>query len=193
MIPKVHLDTTLEIWFEKQENTKSVFNGNSMAPLICNGDTVIIEHGKNHLHSGDIVVFRVPDKICAHRLIRIHTKGDYPKYLLKGDNCTSFDPLVAEKHIIGKIIEVRGVNGRLRFDTTFWKLTNDLLASLSAVSAKCHNPNSKFWTLINKLPRLSSKIFLKRNSHWTILLMVISRVFRKKDKSQTCEKLGIAE
>lgn len=193
MIRKVHLDTALEIWSEKREKTASVFSGNSMAPLIRHGDTVIIEYGRHSFRSGDIVVFRGTDKICAHRLIRIQTKGDGPQFFLKGDNCTSFDPLVAEKHIIGKIIEVRGVNGRLRFDTTFWKLTNDLLASLSAVSAKCHNPNSKFWTLINKLSRLSSKIFLKRNSHWTILLMVISRVFRKKDENQTSEKLGIAE
>lgn len=193
MIRKVHLETALEVWSEKHEKTASTFYGNSMAPLIRHGDTVIIEHGLYSFRSGDIVVFKGTDNICAHRLIRIQTKGDGSQLLLKGDNCTSFDPPISEKHVVGKIIEVRGVNGRLRFDTTFWKLTNELLASLSAVSAKSHNPHSKYWALINKLLRLSSKIFFKRNSHWTILLTIISKVFRKKDKNKTSEKLGKAE
>lgn len=185
MITDAHLDAILDVWSKKGEKTTSILIGHSMAPLIRNGDTVVIEHGRNHMYIGDIVVFKKSHKICAHRLIGILNKRIRPKFLLKGDSCTAFDPLITDEQIIGKIIEVKGLNGALKFNSFFWRLSNYLLAQLSYLSGKCNAADVKLWETLSRLLSFSSKIVLKRKSYWNALLRIIAKAVRFKNKVQS--------
>jgi signal peptidase I len=80
----------------KSDNITVKVRGNSMLPLVREGDTVLI----NRLASpdiGDIVMFFEKDKLILHRVLgleknRLFTKGDFNLFI---------DKPVKKAHIIG--------------------------------------------------------------------------------------------
>jgi hypothetical protein len=80
--------------------------GLSMAPFICNGDSLTIDpilNGKT-ITEGDIVAFITPDegRLIVHRMI----KKKQGQYLIKGDNVYLTDGLYKQEHIYGSVTKI---------------------------------------------------------------------------------------
>ena len=84
--------------------------GESMYPLIKNGDTLLIEPAKaGELNLGDIAFYRLPSgSFVAHRLIKRNSSGSL---LTNGDSLRQYDEIVAEEQVFGRVIQIER-NGR---------------------------------------------------------------------------------
>jgi len=84
--------------------------GESMYPLIKNGDTLLIKPLRaDELNPGDIAIYRLPSgSFIAHRFIKRNSSGSL---LTNGDSMRQYDKLVAEEQVFGKVIQIEH-NGR---------------------------------------------------------------------------------
>jgi signal peptidase I len=173
IIPEVYLDSVLDIWTARGEKHTCSISGNSMAPLIKHGDTMVVEHGSRDLHSGDVVIFKTQDKILAHRLIQVKKRSEGKVFICKGDNCRTFDQPFDADHILGKVVEVKSKNGHLYYKSACWRFLNYFLMILSLISQDRHKTDSIFWKGANCLFVFVSNILPKRFSIRDILLKVM--------------------
>ena len=137
MTPKTgaeaYLDTVLSVWAEHRERTRCPLTGSSMAPLLRDGDVLVIEHGNGDLRLGDVIVFRAGGRIKAHRLLRRRRTADGRLwYATKGDASVGFDAPVPAEQVIGRVVEVHGPNRHRRLESPFWILVNYGIAAQAA-------------------------------------------------------------
>lgn len=123
--------------------------GNSMSPFLSRGDTVLVRTVEfQDLQKGDIIVYRINKYLCAHRYIYslssslsngLHRlrKDDNPFALIvKADNRPYFDQLpVFREQLLGKVSLIRKNKKTINLETALWKITNYLLANISATHA----------------------------------------------------------
>ena len=158
MIPNVYLESILEIWSDRGEKTVSRIVGNSMSPVLREGDCLTIEHGCRRMRVGDVAVFGTPARLRAHFVVGRIVEGEKELFLLKGNQCASFDEPVAKEQIFGRVIEARGSNGCIRFDARYWRAVTRVLAIRSYIQGKCHAPDSAFWRTVRFLSRFRPKL-----------------------------------
>ena len=92
---KVNLETPYKI----------ILNGNSMYPVLKDGEFIIIQDQDNYT-IGDVLVYKYRDEgILAHRLLE--TKNE--KYYCKGDNCYRLEE-INKVEIIGKVLNIPDVD-----------------------------------------------------------------------------------
>lgn len=117
--------------------------GDSMYPIICSGDMVLIDLEVSEYGLGDILFFKdsQSQELTVHRLV------DCKAFLTKGDNSYHFDG--DHKNIIGRVIAVNSVKFR-------YNIINKLIALLSRYSIST-NPFRYFF---RKLIKWVSIIFL---------------------------------
>lgn len=78
--------------------------GNSMYPILRDGDIVFIDHTPfNKIHVNDIVIFKHNRNYITHRVI--YKKKD--SLITKGDNNLAADPEVDKKKLIGIVTSVK--------------------------------------------------------------------------------------
>jgi len=134
MIPDAHFQAALRIWAERGERTCRPITGNCMAPLIREGDVLLIEHGDARFRLGDVLVLGAPDGFRVHRVVQVDRKGVRESLVVKSDQRSSPRIVVPRERVLGRVVEVRGSNGCLRFDSFFWRGFNALVALLSRFS-----------------------------------------------------------
>lgn len=87
--------------------------GLSMSPTILDGERVLIAPvDPRDLGIGDVVKFRLGDRLTLHRLIGRHHRSDGAlQFAFRGDNATQTEILTGSSGIIGRAIAVerRGV------------------------------------------------------------------------------------
>lgn len=80
--------------------------GESMHPIICNGEKIIVELTYDDLEEGDIILYKMFDNhLTVHRIIKkeIEENGQL-NYITKGDNNSEIDSyVVTSECIIGVI------------------------------------------------------------------------------------------
>lgn len=138
---------------EKVESGKilsfEVTSSYSMSPFLSQDDSVLVREIKfEDLRKGDIIVFRLNERLCVHRYI--HPLKSPPSYdvqglkkknnsfalITKGDNVLHFDRLpVSKEHFIGKVISIRKSKRTINLERASWKIINYLLANISAAQA----------------------------------------------------------
>lgn len=91
----------------------AVVKGNSMLPLLREGDVVfIVKSGPHEIKEGDVIVFRTPDNamLIIHRVIKVVRTDNIPYYVTKGDNNPFKDayyPIgVPYGKVVGKVASV---------------------------------------------------------------------------------------
>ncbi len=91
--------------------------GNSMFPLLMNGDIVYFQkiHFKN-ININDIIIFKQKDRYITHRVIY----KTYSYLITKGENNFKADPKVYKKDIIGKLEKVK--RGNIEFNPELFYL-----------------------------------------------------------------------
>jgi signal peptidase I len=150
-ISNSYLQPVLDIWSEKQEQTVCPISGNCMAPLIREGDILVIEHGNQMIKTGDVAVYREQGVLYVHRVIRIHRRNGNIYYFFKPDQNFNINQNISADNIIGKVIETRGANGRVNFNSLFWKCANPALATIFYSVWRSRNRSTPYWKLINRL------------------------------------------
>lgn len=106
--------------------------GDSMGPLIKEGDIVVIRPITfKEIKIGDIAVFGVKGKLCAHRLIMKRGKGDRHLLITKSDRTFTADAPFRHKDLFGKIYHIQ--KGALTLD-----LESFFLAPLNRVLGLYH-------------------------------------------------------
>jgi hypothetical protein len=90
--------------------------GSSMHPAIRDGEWVTMEPvGPGSLRRGEVVLYRSPRGLTAHRVRRIVGLHGAPRYLvLRGDNAAGREEHVDPSNVLGRVVYVE--RGRRRFD-----------------------------------------------------------------------------
>jgi signal peptidase I len=178
MISEDRLKTLFDIWSERSQRTSCSITGNCMSPVIREGDSMIMEHGNRDIRIGDVVVYRTPDKFYTHRVLGIERKSGKELFLLKGDRSPCFDKSVPRDMILGKVMEVRGSNGCIHFDSVFWEYLNYVLAIRSYIAGRCFSADSFFWKAMRIFLSLRSKMLPRSHPFGSLLWRLTCRAYR---------------
>jgi signal peptidase I len=75
-----------------------------MFPFLRKGDLLTVEPvTMETIKRGDIVVFESEEKWIAHRVIKIRNSKEDLEFLLRGDTCMAFDPVVKKANYVGTV------------------------------------------------------------------------------------------
>jgi len=98
---KIAIERVLESEMEKELRKNGIYitktKGDSMSPMLTEGDRVIITPVKKPLRRGDIPVYRRGDHYTMHRIVRVKKTG----YLICGDNRTYIEKDIKNEDIVG--------------------------------------------------------------------------------------------
>jgi signal peptidase I len=134
-IPPEVVDATLRRWAAVGETNIIPVQGNSMRPLLQDGDAVRIVHGVNGIRRGDIIVFRQQGGLVVHRVVRIDRRVTPPLFVTKGDNVRHLDAPVMGDDVLGRVSVVVGADGEVAVDTHGWRVFGRILATTSLIWA----------------------------------------------------------
>ena len=183
-IPDAYVKTLLDLFSENREKVRYRLSGNCMAPILKNGDSLLIEHGNKDIRMGDIVLYHTPEKDYARRVVKI-VDSERGLYTLKPDRNVRVDLSVPKEKIIGKVLELRGKDRHFRFDSYFWKMMNPIIAIYSYASWRSSCSDTAFWKGVRHLFHLRRRLFPFgfRISHlvlkWIFFIQSIKKSFRK--------------
>ena len=111
---------------------KLTVTGNSMFPYLLSDEVVkVIPFDEKKLKKGDIIVFKNPTGLIAHRLIGFNKKAH--TYTTKGDFCMRKDPLLRKDQIVGKIVAVFRKEKEFNLEKSYIHLINAILSHLTFV------------------------------------------------------------
>ena len=75
-----------------------------MFPFLRKGDLLTVGPvPMDEIKRGDVVVFEREEKWIAHRVIKIRNSKEGLEFLLRGDTCIAFDPVVDKENFIGSV------------------------------------------------------------------------------------------
>lgn len=82
--------------------------GDSMRPTIFDGDRVTVRPIEpSDIKPGDIILYRYPGSIVAHRVVRIEKRDSCaPRFILRGDALGAPDEAVEVGQVLGKVVSV---------------------------------------------------------------------------------------
>jgi signal peptidase I len=85
-----------------------VLKGLSMAPFFREGQTVTVDCApEKPIRTGDVIVFEVPGRLCAHRVLARGRRNGEVWYVQKGDN-QLVRSVVKQGEVLGKVVAVDG-------------------------------------------------------------------------------------
>jgi signal peptidase I len=108
-------------------------HGNSMVPLLCAGDEVLVERPPRRWRAGDLVVFERDGQLVVHRLLRMVIQAGSVEQacVTQGDNARIADAPVVETQVAGRAVAVRRGTALTAFDTPGWRLLGSVLVLLA--------------------------------------------------------------
>lgn len=82
--------------------------GNSMRPTIFDGEMITVRPvSPSDIKPGDIILYRYPGSIVAHRVVRIEKRdSDVPRFILRGDALGAPGEAVEVDQVLGKVVSV---------------------------------------------------------------------------------------
>jgi len=185
MILHAHLRALFELWSEASERTACTLQGNCMPPILREGDSLLIQHGTGPVRVGDVVVFVEREALVVQRVVRVDKRDGRNEFLVKADQRTSFHGPITRDQILGRVVEARGSNGHLRFDSALWRKLNYALALRSYISGRRLAGATTFWKAVNGLFHLRSKVLPGRLSIGLLPYRVICRAHRIRRRGQS--------
>jgi signal peptidase I len=137
ILPDRLRDAALDLWRQSQQpSLVQVVGENSMAPLIRAGDFVLIEHRRDDIRRGDVVVFRTGRELITHRVISVQDDETSLAYITKGDNVLWADPAVPATEIIGRVLSVKRGGRQLNLRSRTWRALSWFLALIMLLWVK---------------------------------------------------------
>lgn len=120
-----------------------------MEPVLCHGDSLLIQPGNRNIRIGDVIIFKSFGRQCAHRAVGITSLQGQKVYLTKGDNAFRFDDPVSSIHVLGKVLEAKGENGTVYLDSVSWRFRSLFIALYSYVEGRRHEADTVLYRLID--------------------------------------------
>lgn len=80
--------------------------GDSMAPTIPAGSSLLVEFGRAPARIGEVILFRRGAAVIAHRLVARRATGDGMALTPKGDAEPYLDPTISDEQILGVVRDV---------------------------------------------------------------------------------------
>jgi signal peptidase I len=173
----------MDLWGEEGKLHSIPITGNSMFPLIQNGDRVLVSHVHSDIRPGDIIVFWQDGRLLIHRVIRVSGESTSPAFFTKGDNAQGFDFPSTVQEMIGKVVAIERGQRRISLDTTNWRFAGRLIAVTVSAGARLAEIGSGVKrTLLGPRPvrvitflrqsisipfAFVYKVLLKMLSHWS--------------------------
>ncbi len=107
--------------------------GRSMLPFLKAGDMgTVIPAEVSALKTGDIVMFRVPAKMIAHRIIQIQQQGGSYTIITKGDSSKNPDAPLPGSEILGKLVSFEHKGRTHDLESPVWQKRNVFMARHSS-------------------------------------------------------------
>jgi signal peptidase I len=104
-IPNQQFATLMASVLQKGAEFRFQAAGFSMAPFIQDGDVITLHTvDTRRVQIGDVLAVNHPrnNRLVVHRVI----SRNGPRWLLKGDSCTTPDGWIEVEHIMGRIVQV---------------------------------------------------------------------------------------
>lgn len=127
-VPDSVLEAALDLWDQTERQHLIPITGNSMFPLIQDGDRVLVAHGLSDVRQGDVIVFRRTGGLIAHRVLRIYDDDTGPIFITKGDNARQLDLPLGADEIIGRVLVAERGKRHMSLDTASWRVIGWLIA-----------------------------------------------------------------
>jgi len=108
-------------------------SGSSMAPLIEQGDVVLVRHVNfGDLRRGDLILVEQGGAFLTHRLVAADAHG----VRTKGDNASHADLPVVPQDVLGRVVGVEKSGRTIELDGGRWPMVNRLLGLLGWCEVK---------------------------------------------------------
>lgn len=116
------IETALELLETDGKIYWTVARGESMLPLIRDGDRLQVLPNHDLPSPGDILVFHHKNGLVAHRLLRLmrDAKEDI-FYLMQGDHAIHPDPPITVEQVIGRVTALSRGEQYLQLETPTWQ------------------------------------------------------------------------
>lgn len=90
-------------------------DGFSMFPSVKPGSVVSIQPAKGDVSPvpGEIVAWKRESGLVVHRLVRIVINAGNISYITRGDSCANEDQAVGADQLVGKVIRIEDLQGRI--------------------------------------------------------------------------------
>lgn len=121
----------IHLWSQSRSELVVTVSGNSMWPILQEGDQIRIHPGCERIKRGDIVAYLRKGRLITHRLIGPRSYGEDDFFLLKGDNLPIRDPAVRINAILGRVVALKRHDKWLVMDSHFWRSMNWVVANIS--------------------------------------------------------------
>lgn len=106
---------------------QTIASGYSMFPYLRKGDILTVQPiPMAKIKRGDIVVFESGEKWIAHRVIKIRNSAEGLEFLLRGDTCVAFDPIVNEGNYVGVVSTCERNKNSISFNVTSKKINTKI-------------------------------------------------------------------
>ena len=158
MIPESHKLAALEFWRRGRVRTPLVLEGDCMAPMLNDGDEIVIAHGDDRPRFGDVVAFRRDGRILVQRAIGSCVAQGRTVYEVKPDAHGLCALRVAPEDLVGRVVEVRSAGGRWDLESAPWRLANLVMGCRSLVAVRRRSGASPLWRTVSWLFRLRKRL-----------------------------------
>ncbi len=126
--------------------------GYSMFPTLKEGDLGrVIKCSADELTIGDLIVFKLNDKLVAHRLIDIVHQNNQQVFVAKGDHNLHKDPPFTANELVGKISSIQRKKRIIKTDSLYMKFHSFNSRHLSKILIPLDNLFIRFRSLANRL------------------------------------------
>jgi signal peptidase I len=120
-LPSHVVEAALDAWGQAGERHTISISGQSMLPVIHDGDRVLVTHGCAGVRQGDVIVFRLNGLLVAHRVLHIKSGDDGLTFVTKGDNTGQVDPQVSSREIVGQVLAIERDGQHISLKTLPWR------------------------------------------------------------------------
>lgn len=84
--------------------------GTSMLPTIFPGECLVVGPASAaDLRRGDLALYRMRERLIAHRVVGLWTENDALRVVFRGDNQDCCDPTVEGAAVIGRVNAIEGL------------------------------------------------------------------------------------
>ena len=125
------LEAVIDFWAQTGREHEVTVRGNSMWPLVRDGDKARLAHGSGKLRLGDVVAYQRNGELVVHRLIRIVRGAGEPRFLIKGDNVSGRDPIVRASKVLGRVVALQRSGKWRRLDTRLMQAVGWIVATFA--------------------------------------------------------------
>ena len=188
MMPETHLRAALSMLGEEGQEIECTLEGDCMAPLLREGDRMVIRPGLEGLRRGDVVVFWWDGRLRVNRVMAVNGRGAETELTACSDNTFPQPRLVRSANLVGKVMAVGRADRKLDLECWFWRLAARCLWCRAQVNVRRRRRATVLWRCMDFVVRCREALPV-RGSLVLLPLRVALKVAGRK-RADTAPKKG---